>query len=249
MEKGIQTDEPSVKSNKVWICWFQGEKNAPELVKACTNSIRMNLSDREIVFLTDDNISDYIQLPEYIIAKRKKGIIGAAHYSDLIRIELLCKYGGLWVDATVLCTSHDMFEEISDLRLFVYKQMDLIRSDKTPTVASNWLIYAHSNQKILLLTRNLLHLYWKTENKVNDYFIFHIFFALSAKRYQDEWDDIPMFNNHSPHTLQFELDRKYDANRWKQICRISDFHKLNHHNDYSKTQNSYYKFLIQKFIN
>ena len=37
------------KSNKIWICWFQGIENAPELVKACYNSVLKNYKDKEII--------------------------------------------------------------------------------------------------------------------------------------------------------------------------------------------------------
>ena len=35
-------------SKKVWICWLQGMENAPEIVKKCYDSVRKNLSDKEI---------------------------------------------------------------------------------------------------------------------------------------------------------------------------------------------------------
>ena len=36
--------------------------------------------------------------------KWEKGRIPAAMFSDLLRVELLIKYGGTWIDSTVLCT-------------------------------------------------------------------------------------------------------------------------------------------------
>ena len=45
----------SFASNKVWICWFQGLENAPKIVQSCVNSIKKQLSDREIIIITNDN--------------------------------------------------------------------------------------------------------------------------------------------------------------------------------------------------
>ena len=56
---------------------------------------------KEFVVLDKTNISDYVRLPEYIEKKWKAGIIGNAQYSDLVRNELLIKYGGYWIDSTV----------------------------------------------------------------------------------------------------------------------------------------------------
>lgn len=236
------------KSNIIWILWLQGEKKAPPLVKACINSIRRNTKDREIIVLNEENLQNYIQLPEYVWEKWKKGIIPNAHFSDLIRVELLCKYGGLWVDSTVLFTGQTLeFEYIVNAPLFVYKEMDLIKRDWMPTIASNWLIGAYSNSKILLLTRKLLLLYWKTHNTLVDYYIFHFFFSMSAQRYKEEWDEIEMFNNRTPHTMQAELKCPFDEKRWNKLVSMSCFHKLNRYVDYENEENSLYKYIIDRY--
>ena len=52
------------QSNKVWFCWLQGLDNAPELVKVCLRSQQKLLTDREIIVITLDNYTDYVQLPD-----------------------------------------------------------------------------------------------------------------------------------------------------------------------------------------
>ena len=184
--------------------------------------------DRELVILDEKKIGEIIHLPDYIWEKRRNGIISHAHFSDLLRVSLLCEYGGIWCDATVLCTGNPP-GVMKDSPLFVFKSMDLTRRDRTPTVCSSWYISAWSNQRILLLTRNLLYEYWKSAEKLGNYFAFHVFLALAARRYPEDWDKIPMYNNHSPHTLQFELADPYSDERWKEILSMSPIHKLNHH--------------------
>lgn len=100
------------KSDKVWVCWFQGMDRAPHLVRACYRSLRENLPDKEIILITSENMSDYVTFPDYIIEKWEKGQITHTHMTDLLRLELLIQYGGTWVDATVLCTSKQ--EQIPD---------------------------------------------------------------------------------------------------------------------------------------
>ena len=90
---------------KVWICWFQGMENAPEVVKRCYASIKDNITDREVILLTENNYREYICFPQEIQAKIDSGIIKGAHMSDLLRLELLQQYGGTWIDATVFCSS------------------------------------------------------------------------------------------------------------------------------------------------
>ncbi|HES9554174.1 TPA: capsular polysaccharide synthesis protein [Streptococcus pneumoniae] len=233
-------------SNKVWICWFQGEEHAPELIKTCIQSMRNQLQGREIIVLTEKNISDCTEIPGYIIEKYKKGWISRAHYSDILRIDLLCRHGGLWVDATVLNTGGD-FSNL-EVPLFVYKSLNLSRKDSQAIVASSWLISSYSNHPILLYTRKLLWAYWRRKNSLCNYFLFHICFTIATERYPIEWSAVPTFNNHSPHILHFELNEQFSEKRWEQLKHISAFHKLNHHIDYSSGVNTFYKFIVSSKV-
>lgn len=248
IEKGIDSCQPMKSCRKVWICWFQGIEQAPDLVKACVESAGRTMSDREIILLTEENLEQYVEFPDYIMEKRNKGIIPPAQFSDLLRLELLCKYGGLWIDATVYCTDKAHQRElILKEPLFVYKQFDFSREQQMPSAASNWLIGAHSNHPILLLTKELLYAYWKDYNYLMDYYIFHFFFKMASKRYKKEWERIPLYNNHSPHTMQMELERDYTGERWAQLLRMSDFHKLNRYVDFSKNKQSIYRYIVESY--
>ena len=231
------------KSDYIWICWFQGIENAPELIKICIESIKKNFPEKKIVILTDENIPEYIQMPSYIKEKRAKGVISAAHYSDLLRVALLCVYGGLWLDATVYCTGRDQYEEFKDNDLFVYRQLTDFNSNN-PIVCSSWLIYARKNNPILLQTRDLQWEYWKHEKKLKNYFLFHMFLSMVAKEHLNEWKKIPMFNNVSPHILQTELNEKFSEKRWNQLKTVSSFHKLNHHVQYDSSKGTLYNYML-----
>lgn len=239
--------EEQKSSNYVWICWFQGIENAPDLIKACVNSVKQNMPNKDIVILTQDNLKDYIQFPQYIIEKYEKGIITKAHYSDIIRAELLYKYGGIWIDSTVLCTSSNIPNYILNAPLFVYKSFDLFRTNESPIVASSWFLVAKSNNPILMLTRELLYSYWEKNDYLIDYYLFHLFFTMAAKKYEKEWNAIPTFNNHTPHTLMFELGDKYSKERFEQIKEMSAFHKLERHTDYSNCKDSMYEYIIKTY--
>ena len=248
ISEGVDTSLEQKKSNKIWICWLQGINNAPDLVKACVNSVKLSMPGKEIIILTNENISQYIEIPQFIIEKKNKGIISFAHYTDILRTALLCKYGGGWIDSTVLCTSNGLPEYIENNSLFVYKQLDIYKKDIAPVELSNWLIFSYSNNPILLLTLKLLYLYWEDHNHLTHYFIYHILFTLSARRYDEIWKKVPTFNNHSPHILQQELCNDYDPERWKQIKKMSDFHKLNRRINFSDKKNSIYNFIINTYM-
>ena len=246
-DKSINIDKKKEeKSNKIWICWFQGIENAPEIVKACYNSVVKNYNDKEIIVLTEENYKQYVNIPEYILKKWEKGYINFAHFSDILRIELLSKYGGLWIDSTIFTTKKSDLVFNDNIELFVFKQVDLDRKNSLAVVASNWLIYANRDNNIINLTKKLLYQYWKDYNHAINYNIFHIFFKFATEVYKDEWDKVPTFNNISPHILQFELNDDFEEVRFNQIRDMSDFHKLNWRIK-SENKNSYYNYIVDNY--
>ena len=81
------------KAKIIWFCWLQGLERAPSIVISCYNSLKQNLTDREIKVVDADNWQEHVDLPEYIVEKWKRKRIPAANFSDLLRLQLLTKYG------------------------------------------------------------------------------------------------------------------------------------------------------------
>ncbi len=231
-------------SNYIWIYWNSGIETAPILIRKCFESLKNNFPDKNIIALSDDNLKDYIVLPDYIINKYKKGKIGRAHFSDIIRISLLEKYGGCWLDSTVYCTSNDLPDFIFNSKLFVYKKMNLDRSDKDYLVASSWLISSCKDNNIIVSVRDLLYKYWRKHNKLLDYYLFHIIFQLVTEHYIDEFEEVPFYPNSVPHLLMFNLLKPYTVEQWNLIKKLSPFHKLNRVME-SEDTNSFYQKLIR----
>lgn len=227
-------------SDIVWWCWLQGEENAPPVVKACLGSVRRHFPGKKIIVITEENIGEYAEFPPFIIEKYRRGIISRTHFSDLLRLELLIRHGGIWADSTVYFTGTPDYA----LRrpLFVFKTNE--RNDPA-TAAQNWFISAEKNEPILTLTQNLLHEYWKHNNRAIHYFIFYFFMKMAAEQYADEWRAIPFFSDIPPHILQRELFTPYSQERFRQICRMSDIHKLSYKIESSKTAGTVIEYLLK----
>ena len=210
------------RSNKVWLCWLQGIETAPELIKYCQASIIRNLQQAEIILITKDNYKNYVSFPDYIVQKWEKEIITDVHFSDLLRVELLLKYGGLWLDATVLCTSSKIPDYIFNSSLFMYQILKPGLDGHILNV-STWLISACSNNKIIYSVKTLLYEYWQKENHMIDYFLIHHFFALAIEKYRDEWEKVPKVSNSTPHIMLLSIINKPYTPATK---KVSCFHKL-----------------------
>lgn len=232
-------------SNKVWICWFQGMDNAPQLVQKCYKSVKDNMPDKDVIVITDNNILKYVQFPDYIMEKWKKGIITHTHMTDLLRLELLIKYGGMWIDATVFCSSNDIPKYYFDSDLFFYQCLKPGR-DGHANYISSWLMSAKTNNKILMATRYLCYEYWKKNNDMVDYFLLHDFMSIVLDSYPQDWHNIVPSDNATPHILLLRLFEQYDQKTWDAIKSQSCFHKLTYKFDkkLSDIDGTYYKKIL-----
>lgn len=99
-------NEPVYDGKKyAWSCWWQGMEEAPDLIRACINSMKRYLPDTvELVIITRDNYRDYVDFPQWLIDKVEDGRVTLTTFSDVIRASLLYKYGGIWLDSTILLT-------------------------------------------------------------------------------------------------------------------------------------------------
>lgn len=228
LEIDSKTDETEIRNlypDKTWVCWLQGIEDAPMVVKECINSMEKFSEGREVILITVENMDEYIKLPDYIIQKWQKKIISNTHFSDLIRITLLYEYGGIWIDSTTLLTG-SIPDYIKKADLFCYKGSGIAK-----VIASNWFIAAKPRHEVIGLTRNLLYEYWKKENKLISYSIFHLFFTMvveSGPRFQKLWKEVPAIDDSIPKLMQNELFDPFSRERLKQICQLTTIHKLSY---------------------
>lgn len=212
-----------IAEKRIWLCWFQGMENAPQIVQNCYASVCYWMKDWKITVITANNMDEYVEFPDYIVSKWKMGIISNTHLSDLLRLELLVRYGGLWLDSTTYMTGI-MPSYIVDSDFFVYRNgwmnMEMINM-------GSWLMYSkHKNNRILCETQNLLYEYWKKYNYIKNYFLMHIFFRMVTDEKPELWNQVPMINHIDSHLLMQELPKQYDERRCTQIMQLTPIHKL-----------------------
>lgn len=228
-------------SNIIWLLWFQGWNNVPDIVTICKKSIERYKGNRKIIYLDKKNYQEYVNIPKDIIDMHKNGIISNTNYSDIIRMELLKKYGGLWLDATVFLTD-ELESYITDGSCFVYQFPRVQPGSKT---ISTWLIYAHNNNVIIEETLKLLYIYWRTEKKAINYYAIHFLFRTVTNIYYKEWNKIPYFSNSNCFIMEKELGNPYNKKRMEQILSLSKIHKLTYKLNI-ETKGTMYEYLLKQ---
>jgi hypothetical protein len=130
-------------TKKIWIYWQQGWDKAPDLVKQCKDSwVKLN-PDYEIHVLDQKSLFDHVDFPADIDLHRKD--LDIQKVSALIRSVLLARYGGVWTDATVVCT-----RPLSNwLAAYYDSQFFAFRAPAPDRLISNWFIAAEAESVIL----------------------------------------------------------------------------------------------------
>lgn len=128
---------------RIWTYWHQGWENAPSIVERCLDSwIRLN-PDYEVCALDRITLLERAGFPAGIDPARSD--LTVQKLSALGRLALLSQYGGVWADATVMCTRplSDWLPEYLEGEFFAF------RSPGPDRMISNWFIAAESHSVIL----------------------------------------------------------------------------------------------------
>lgn len=185
--------------------------------------------DKEIIMIDINNVSDYIEVPDYILDKYTRGVIIPAHFSDYLRCCLLYKHGGFWIDSTIYMTDN-MPDYILDSDFFAFSRPPVSMGGNVCYIANNSFYYCkNSHSPLMLAMKLLLEEYWKYAEFSIDYCMFHALFSLAVKNNElckKQWEKTPFYCDIDFHVLQFELFNKYSCKRMEQIKRISPLHKL-----------------------
>lgn len=179
----------------------------------------------ELVVLDKKTIFDWISLPDYIMKKWENGQISAAHFSDICRIELLYRYGGVWMDATDYITS-DIPDEIMKSEFFMYLVGNVGYSY---SFIQNCFIRTKKGNPLLGIWRDAIHNYWRHMYKTIDYFVHHLLFRLVVHENEEArllFDKMPKLNQDDTHTLWYKYrDMAFDEVIFTDLKQKSFLHK------------------------
>lgn len=219
----------AANKNMIWICWLQGQEQAPDIIKNCLKSIEHFKKDsQEIILITKQNFRKYTNIPEPIIQKWKRGRISNTHFSDILRVYLMATYGGYWIDATCMQTS-PIPAAIDDLPVFLFRS----HGEFSFTFIQSCFIHSDPNHYIMRKWCASIFAYWEKENHLIHYFTLHLLFQallLKDEKFKEEFDKIPVLNDEPMHLLLTALFQGdiYTKELMEKASNISFIQKLSY---------------------
>ena len=229
--QNIKKDEPFY----IWSFWYQNLESAPIIVKKCIENFFNITKNSNFIFkiLTIENVQAYIEIPEYILTKVKNKKMNMALFSDFVRISLLEKYGGLWLDSTCYC-----YKKIpDDIKEYEFFSCKTDNGNKTLISKEQWANYClGTNQKHNVLyqfLRNSLILYWKNEDSDVDYLLtdYLIRWAYNnIEKVRKSIDNLPI-NNKNRGSLLPILNNAYDSEKFEKLVKDTWIFKITYKKD------------------
>lgn len=235
--------------NIIWQLWEAPTNKTPtnnHIVEHCLESIEKYKWDGfQRKLLNFENSKDQVLFPDFVYDKLQKDNNGytLAAFSDILRLALLCKHGGIWVDATIIALRplKNLYLENIKQTGFSFQRSDIEslearrkwrhynvnyfswnRSFKVRWLSS--LIIAGENRDILNETLRILLLIWKNEEYYPHYFTAHIIYDyLSRQKYLPSLayeSDVPI------HYLQKHVYEIYDTNLFNLIANNYPIQKM-----------------------
>ncbi|MEU4619038.1 capsular polysaccharide synthesis protein [Actinoplanes sp. NPDC023801] len=207
----------------IFVYWAQGFEVAPPVVRACLAALKATNPDSRVHELSLATIGNYVDMPEDLVASLAGDHY---HFSDLLRMLLLEKFGGIWVDATCLVTE--------PLRSHVDRALargSVFAFNYTGPYLVNWFLASRPDSYVMHLWRAASFLWWEKRGEIVDFLLHHHIFEMLHRlddRFRAEWDAGLRLNATPPHALQSVLLKPYEPEMFQTIMESSFVHKLRH---------------------
>lgn len=211
-----------VISENVFTFWWQGFDELPEVVKLCNDSLINNLNGLNVVMIDKNNITKYIEIPDYIYQRVQNGEMSLSHFSDIVRMSLLIKYGGMWIDSCLFV--------LKPLR--ISNELTMCRFPiNTSLCDGKWCfgqISVSPGHKLMRYMYDCLTEYWRRFNAPIDYLMFDAFMMTAYKEFDDIKSEIDKFEITSPdlHKSRYLFDQPAEDAVFKNFISDNQFLSL-----------------------
>ena len=223
-----------------WTCWWQGEEQAPDIVKACIRSQRENLPEGvKHIIVTEKNYNDYITLPAYIIEKVKAGNITLTTLSDMIRASLLYRYGGFWMDSTLMVLK-PLDEKILDYPIYTRNLSETQYCANA--MWAGWFLYAKPGSLLFQFLMEGFFYYFSVYDKIKYYFMVDYIISIACNIFPEiekQLRDVP-YNNERAGELGKHLLENIEEQKYKKYTEGTTVQKLSYKLDRTSVDESIY---------
>ena len=222
----------------------------PELVKGCYRQLCKN--NKNVVLITKDNINDWCSIPQYIFDMVSKGNITFTHLSDILRVTLLAKHGGLWMDSTCWVPAV-LPDYVTEAMLITSRTKNV--PDLPFWSNSRWCGWGMgTNVKgnpLFVFARDFMYSFYKENDRIPFYLFIDYIYDYAYRHspvVKDMFDAVPE-NNTGRNKLHFLLNTAWDEKKYSDLIKDNWTFKLSYKSVWYDTtadgRPTFYKMLMR----
>jgi hypothetical protein len=205
---------------RVWVYWEQGFAHAPPVARLCRAELDRFHAPGEVVGLDADSEPAWTDIPSHV---REKTAADRTRFSDVVRLDLLSRYGGVWVDATCLPRTRlpAHAATLAPTGFFAFTSRE--------ARPSSWFLASAPGHPLLVLLREAEYAFWAHRDTPLHYFdLHHMFEALHdhVPWARTVWGAVPEVGHRAPLRLRSRLHSPYDPERFRDLVDGMFVHKL-----------------------
>ena len=237
----------------IWMYWEQGWDRAPQLVRQCAESWRRHNPDWQLRTLDKQTLLEFFDIeqwapgeplaPAWLTPVRKwihrslhstelikKNKIKIQQRSDIIRVNLLERYGGVWADATLFCTRplDSWLASHTTQGFFAFSNPGerlLLRDGSLPLWLSYFLV-ATPDHHIVKTLNTATFEYFRDNDNPSEYYLF--IFDLFNQCYRNDacfaaqWDAVRKIDAPIPAAGEFDKSGGVEFFAWQTSAQLND---------------------------
>lgn len=215
----------------VWLCWWQGLSAAPELVQRCVERVQKFFTPEkaDVRIITFENYRQYVGFSEVIAERFNSGALSLTHLSDVLRAQLLCRYGGLWIDATYFIWDDRFIDALLQFPFFTQKQGGA--ENELDIVSGRWannFMKGPAGFPLFGFMVEAFELYWTQYDTLKNYFLFDYIIAAAYHNIEEIrtiMDACPV-NNRASQVLADWGNLSYDAGKLQLLLQDTWLFKM-----------------------
>jgi tetratricopeptide (TPR) repeat protein len=224
---------------KIYVYWAQGMSGAPAVVQRCQEALHRLHPGGEVAVL-DESVWASLDVPA-----RTREVIRhrLTHGSDVLRLELLARYGGIWLDATCLVRRPLVPEPAAELTASGFFAFE--RGTYRP---SSWLLMSAPGDYIVTTLRAALHVYWENFDNLVDYYLIHHLFEMLCQLdppFRERWEASPRLSYKPARDFKAQMFEPYDEAQYLKLLNASFISKLSYKKQHLMTPDSMLAWFLE----
>ena len=217
--------------NIIWSLWWQSE-SAPSIPAMCLERIAKIAKEKGFRFVTlsRENCFEFVDLSD-VIALYENNDISIQFLSDLIRIRLLRKYGGFWLDSTIAVADPEFFDDIISKMSFFSIKLAKFKKNTSVTKGyiSSYLWASCGNNPFWSYMDDVMTEFILRHKHIIDYF--QIDYSAMLGYYNIPFirkmiDEIPP-SNEQMFSLSSVIYKEFNKKTWLDLIATNQVFKLN----------------------